>query len=131
MARRWVPPARAFGNSCALYTRLPRWRASCVRPLSRTTPTRQGRSPYLQTDRLHVWSLTPRIISRHADGPTDVCLRPPSEAAAPYTSLAPGLSIASPRLGHALWEVYLSPSSPAPEARKAWLAAVRSLGSEQ
>lgn len=66
-----------------------------------------------------------------ADGPTDVCLRPPSEAAAPYTSLAPGLSIASPRLGHALWEVYLSPSSPAPEARKAWLAAVRSLGSEQ
>ncbi|KAL4419927.1 hypothetical protein ABPG75_007025 [Micractinium tetrahymenae] len=64
----------------------------------------------------------------HSDGPTDVCLRAPSDAAA-YANLSPGLIIPSPRLGHALWELYLSPSSPAPEARKAWLGAVHKLES--
>lgn len=65
-----------------------------------------------------------------SDGPTDVALRPPSDAATPYASLSPGLTVASPRLGRALWDLYLSPSSPAPEARRAWLAAARAFNEE-
>lgn len=61
------------------------------------------------------------------DGATEVCMRPPSAAADPYSQAQPGLTIASPRLGHALWDLYLSPGSPVPKARAAWLAAVPGL----
>lgn len=62
----------------------------------------------------------------HADGPLDVCLRPATDKT-PYASAQPGLSITSPRLGRAMWELYLSPKTPSPDARKAWLAAVPKL----
>jgi len=77
----------------------------------------------------HIPSLPqpPTTACLPSEGPTDVCLRAPGEAA-PYSQTQPGLLVASPRLGHALWELYLDPKCPAPDARKAWLAAVPALG---
>ena len=60
-----------------------------------------------------------------ADGGTDVCLCPPGTST-PYSAQQPGLRV-SRALGHALWQLYLGPTPPAPDARKAWLRAVAEL----
>jgi hypothetical protein len=44
-----------------------------------------------------------------------------------HMQVAPGLAVASPRLGQAMWKLYLSPSTPSPAARSAWLSGVAAL----
>jgi hypothetical protein len=41
----------------------------------------------------------------------------------------PELTISSPSLGRALWQLYTEPDAPSPDARQAWLAEVPQLAS--
>lgn len=67
-----------------------------------------------------------RRASAQARGPM-LCAPAPTTrcpCSPPHVQTPPGVSIADPCLGKALWGIYMGPKAPAPDACKAWLAAL-------